>query len=179
MADTATAATPAAATPPPAATDQAQVQAPAVQETKTKKGKQVTGNIIVDTAAKIENLSKTQALALADELVDNAEITYFQLGGAFCVIDEQKWYDGFESFGDFVAKKYGFEERKARYWMSIYKHLTNKSISFDKVKGLGWTKLAHLAPILTPENVDEWVAKAAPLSVLDLLALMKGQKPEG
>ena len=57
----------------------------------------------------------------------------------------------------------GSQGRKARYLISIYDNLVTKMIPWEKVSHLGWTKLKDLAPVLTPENVDEWVAKAEKL----------------
>ena len=48
----------------------------------------------------------------------------------------------------------------------------------EGVSHLGWTKLKDLAPILTPENVDEWVAKAEKLTVVELQAAIKAAKPD-
>ena len=64
--------------------------------------------------------------------------------------------------------------------MSTYDNLVTKQIPWDKVSHLGWTKLKDLAPILTPENVDDWVAKAEKCTVVELQALIKaGQPGEG
>src|SRR5674476_411675 len=65
------------------------------------------------------------------------------------------------------------QARKAYYLIAIYTDLVTKQIAWEKVKHLGWTKLKELAPILTPENTDEWVAKAEKLTVMELIAALK------
>lgn len=132
-----------------------------------------TGNLIADIAAEIEHLKKPKALELAAELAEDIETNYFRLGGVLAVIRDNGWYDGKESFAVFVSDSFGFEERKARYLIDIYTQLVSKMIPWDKVKGLGWTKLKDLAAVLTLENVDEWVAKATGLTVKELQALLK------
>ena len=94
------------------------------------------------------------------------------------LINDNSWFEGFDYFDDFVYEKYGFQGRKARYLISIYDNLVTKMIPWDKVSHLGWTKLKDLAPIITPENVDEWVAKAEKLTVVELQAAIKALKPE-
>lgn len=149
-----------------------------VEEATTKKTKaKGDGNLIATVAQEIEGLTKVKALNLAANLAENIETNYFKLGGVLSVISENSWFEGFESFDVFVYEKYGFQARKARYLMQIYKDLVTKQIPWEKVAPLGWTKLKDLAPILTLENVDEWVTKALSLSVLELQALLKA-KPE-
>lgn len=138
-----------------------------------KKKNTATGNLIFDIAKEVESLTKQKALTEADKLAENVETTYFRLGGVLKLINDNSWYEGFASFSEFVVEKFGFADRKARYLISIYDNLVTKQIQWEKVSHLGWTKLKELAPILTPENVDEWVAKAEKLTFSELLAILK------
>lgn len=142
-----------------------------------KKKVEKTGNLILDIAHEVESLTKTKALNLAENLAENIEVNYFKLGGVLRLINDNSWFEGFDYFDDFVYEKYGFQGRKARYLISIYDHLVTKQIPWDKVSHLGWTKLKDLAPILTQENVDEWVAKAEKATVIELQAMIKATKP--
>jgi len=151
-------------------------------ETTTKVGKKTvekTGNLIMDIAHEVESMTKTKALNEAERLADNIEVNYFKLGGVLKLINDNSWFEGFATFDDFVFEKYGFQGRKARYLIQIYDNLVTKQIPWDKVGHLGWTKLKDLAPVLTPENVDEWVAKAEKCTVLELQALLKAGQGEG
>jgi hypothetical protein len=89
------------------------------------------------------------------------------------LINDNSWFEGFDSFDAYVLETHGFASRKARYLIQIYDNLVSKQIPWDKVSGLGWTKLKDLAPILTSENVDEWVDKASKLTVLELQSVLK------
>ena len=156
-----------------------------VQETTTKvvpstkvKG---TGNLIHDIAVEIEHLSKTKAVNMADKLAEDIEANYFKLGGVLKLILSQQWYEGFPSFDEYVLEKFGFQVRKAHYLIQIYTNLVDKQIPWEKVSQLGWTKLKDLAPILTLENLEEWIIKASdPITVKELQAMIKaGQGGDG
>jgi hypothetical protein len=144
-----------------------------------KKKSEKPGNLILDIAAEVEGLTKTKALNLAEKLAETIEVSYFELGGVLKLINDNSWFEGFADFDLFVTEKYGFQGRKARYLISIYDNLVTKQIPWEKVSGIGWTKLKDLAPILTPENVDEWVEKASKLTVIELQALIKANQPSG
>lgn len=154
-----------------AATEQTQEVA---VKAKGKKAQAATGNFIFDTAQQIEGLTKPKALGLAEELAQDIDNNSFRLGGVLKVIKDNSWFEGAEKFGDYVAARFGFQQRKADYLIEIYENLVTKQIDWNKVKGLGWTKLRELAKILTPENTDEWVAKAEKLTMIELLAVLKG-----
>lgn len=142
-----------------------------------KKKVEKTGNLILDIAHEVESLTKTKALNLAENLSKEIDTNEFKLGGVLKLINDNSWFEGFDAFDDFVYEKYGFAGRKARYLINIYDNLVTKMIPWDKVSHLGWTKLKELAPIITPDTVDEWVAKAEKCTVVELLALIKAQKP--
>jgi len=161
-----------------AQTEEQKAEAEATAKTGPKSKVKATGNLIADVAAEVEGLSKTKALNLAASLSDNIEANYFKLGGVLKVISDNGWFEGFDSFDDFVVEKFGFAGRKARYLMQIYTDLVTNSIPWEKVAGLGWTKLKDLAPILTLENLDEWVEKASACTVAELQALLAGAPKE-
>lgn len=142
-----------------------------------KKKVEKTGNLIVDIAHEVESLTKHKALKEADRLADEVETNYFKMGGVLKVINENSWFEGFDSFDAFVFERYQFQARKARYLISIYENLVTKQIPWEKVSHLGWTKIKDLAPVLTLENVDEWVKKAEACTVVELMALIKAQQP--
>ena len=142
-----------------------------------KKKVEKTGNLILDIAHEVEGLTKTKALNEAERLAENIDTNYFKMGGVLKLINDNSWFEGFDSFDDFVFGKYKMKGRKARYLISIYDNLVTKMIPWDKVSDLGWTKIKELAPVLTPENVDEWVEKASKLSVIELIAVLKAEEP--
>lgn len=155
------------------AADQAQTTAPAKSKSKG------TGNLIFDVASEIEHLSKVKALNQAEKLAEDIEANYFRLGGLLKLISKEQWFEGFPTFEAFVLEKFGFAKRKADYLISIYTNLVDKQIPWEKVAHLGWTKLKDLAPVLTLDNLDEWVAKAEKCTVMELLAMLKAPATPG
>jgi hypothetical protein len=148
---------------------------PVTTSVGTKKSTK-TGNLILDISNEVETMSKQKALQEAEKLAENVEVSYFKLGGILKLINDNSWFEGFPTFDAFVFEQYGFQSRKARYLISIYDNLVTKMIPWEKVQHLGWTKLKDLAPVLTQDNVDEWVAKAEKLTVAELLALLSSSK---
>ena len=137
-------------------------------------------DLISKVALRVEKINKSDALVEAKDLADSIEENYFKLGGLLKVIHENSWFDGYESFGEYVYETFGFQERKARYLMEIYSALVDKQIPWEKVAHLGWTKLKDLAKVLDLENLDYWVERAEMLSVAELAALLKkGEQGEG
>jgi len=137
----------------------------------TKKG----SDLVVETAHKLENLKKDKAYKMVRDLIDQAEFTYFQLGGVLSTIHANGWFtdEGYENFKSFVQTEFGIEYRTAMHWISIYNGLVESGVAWDKVKHLGWSKLKELANILTPDSVEEWVKAAEKMTVLQLQEYIK------
>ncbi|MEK0325571.1 MAG: hypothetical protein QQN63_07685 [Nitrosopumilus sp.] len=139
----------------------------------TKDAVQAT-DLIVETVLEIEDMTKEEAFSIVPTLIESVDFSYFKLGGVLSAIQENDWWvDEADSFKNFIPERFGLHYRKAMYLIKIYDGLVEADIPWVKVSGLGWTKLKELADILTQENVDEWVAQANNLSVLQLIAAVK------
>jgi hypothetical protein len=127
-------------------------------------------DMIVKTAHEIENMKADKAFSLVPTLLDNIEHDYFRLGGVLSKMNNEGWYmeKGYETFKAYVEAECGINYRKAMYWIAIYNGLVESGVAWEKVKHLGWTKLKELAGILSAENVDDWVAVAESMTVLQL-----------
>lgn len=135
-------------------------------------------DLIVSVVHEVENLAKhgDKALKMVSVLLDATEKDYFRLGGVLSVIKVHGLYmdKGYAVFKDFVTSEMpmvGY--RKAMYLINIYDWLAESGIRWAQVKQLGWTKLKELAPIVTTENVEEWVALAEGMTVLQLIDQVK------
>lgn len=134
-------------------------------------------DLIVETVSEIENMTKESAFLIVPALIESVDFSYFKLGGVLSAIQDNGWWeDEAPTFKEFIPEKFGLHYRKAMYLIKIYDGLVEADIPWNKVSGLGWTKLKELADILTPENVDEWVEKANTMSVLQLIAAVKAFK---
>lgn len=113
-----------------------------------------------DMIFSVETLKEKEVKALIAKLAGEAEFTFFKIGGALYMVQKNKWWKPYASLRDFIEEEYGFGYHKAMYWISIYVHLTESQVEWSKVKDLGWSKLKEIAHVVTPENVDKWVATA-------------------
>jgi hypothetical protein len=137
-------------------------------------------DIIVQTAKEIGALDKASAIEIVPSLMESVDFSYFKLGGVLSAIQDNGWWEGSApTFKAFIQDSFGLHYRKAMYLINIYNGLVEANIPWDKVSGLGWTKLKELADILTTENVDWWVAQAESLSTLNLIEAVKAAKSVG
>lgn len=132
-------------------------------------------DVIVETIAKVVGLEKDAIFDLIPSLLDSADHMNFELGCALSQVQNEKWWqdDGFESFKECIEGKFGIEYRKAMYLVSNYNYLAKSEVPWTAVSGIGWTKLKELAPILTLDNVEEWVKTATELTTLQLHEAVK------
>lgn len=131
---------------------------------------------LATAANQIENLSQSEAVYTAKQLIEENSFNAFKLGGVLAVIQDNEWYEGYASFKGYVENEIEFSPRKAAYCISIYKGLLEAGVTWEQVKILGWTKVAKLIPVLTQENAPDWVEKAAKLSVLQIEEEVKKAK---
>lgn len=57
---------------------------------------------------------------------------------------------------------------KARYLIQIYKKLTELGVPWEKIRGIGWTRVREVLPLVNQENVDSWLHRARRLSTRHL-----------
>ena len=148
------------------------------KKTTTKKvAVEITAeDIIAINATVIENLSKEESHNFVAVLQEQKGLNDFKLGGALRHMRKNGWHDGYDSFDAMIEDVYSIKKRKGAYLSAIYESLVENQIPWEKVAKLGWTKLNLIAPLLTIENVDEWVAKALALKTLQLEDVVKQYK---
>lgn len=151
--------------------------AKAAPKAKAKAKVEKAKDIIADTAAFVENLTKDSAYELVLNMDNEAAFFQFKLGGALSVIQSNEWYkETNENFREFVEVEFGIKYRKAMYLIAIYNNLVESGVEYEKVKALGWTKLSVISGIITQENVDDWVKAAKEMTVLELKEYIKDQE---
>lgn len=128
-------------------------------------------------SAEIENL-KTRA-DVEQRLGEIAQIegeNFFRKGGLLVKLSELGDFGEHNNFQDYVkANGIAPDYRTARYWMSIYTGLLEAGIPYADVQGVGWTKIVVLIPVLTKENVADWVVKAKAMNVATLKATVDAE----
>ncbi|MEY9560515.1 hypothetical protein [Sinorhizobium fredii] len=136
-------------------------------------GEVVEDDVIIDLAHEIENMKEKDARQMVTVLADQGEVTNFKLGGVLSLIQANKWFEPYASFQEYIEKEHGLNYRKAIYFIGFYNDLVESKVPWEKVKGIGWTKLKEIAGIITPENVDEWVEKAMKNNTITLIDMVK------
>lgn len=133
----------------------------------------------VDVVRDIEQiLTEEQAVTAVTDICDEGELAMFRLGGVLVRMKEQGWYgDGASDFYAFVENLSGLGKRDVQYRMKVYKDLCDLNIPWDKVDGLGWTKLRLISPILNEENVDRVIADVKDLSTRETEQYVQNIKP--
>ena len=142
----------------------------------TKEGEIVAKDEFQDLVNEIENMKEKEALSAVTLITDQTAAGYIKLGGVLVRVHANEWYKPYSSFQEFVTEKIGMKFRLACYYMQCYTALANGGIPFSKVKGLGWTKLAVIAPVINSDNIDHWVGVAKSQNVLTLKETIKAHK---
>lgn len=149
------------------------------------KGKAANADVIFATAQEVENLTAVKAFTLVDELSNDIEQNNFKLGGALSTIQakceegDAEFLGDSTSFKELCDTRFALHYRKAMYLISIYRNLTEKSIPYSEVAGIGWTKIALIAPVITAKNVGGWATKAKKLTYNQLADAVKAKTASG
>lgn len=123
--------------------------------------------------AQIETLGPDEVGEKLKSLLEIADYSYFHIGGVLNKIQKNNWYVPHLSFKEWVENETDLSYRKAVYLTAIYRSLVDSEITWEQVKDLGWTKLKELVPVLTKENVSEWVDFAKDKTNLQINAAVK------
>jgi len=145
---------------------------------KTQRAMEKVGHLDVlqQSTHLIESLDESTALKKAKDALDSADENLFVLGGILDAIYTNAWHTGYDGFKDLVEDMFGMKLRKAMYLMKIYNDIVENEIPWEKVSGLGWTKLRVLSSILNLDNVDEWAERAAGMTVLQIQEFIRAMK---
>ncbi|WP_266032519.1 hypothetical protein [Brucella intermedia] len=144
-----------------------------VATSNAKAGEIMEPDILSDLVHEIENLKEKDARDLIPALSEQTELTMFRLGGVLSLIQANNWFEPYASFRDFVEKEHGLAYRKAMYWVGIYNSLSAAKVSWNKVKGIGWTKLKEIALVINEDNQDQWIEIALNSNTLTLIETVK------
>jgi hypothetical protein len=71
-------------------------------------------------------------------------------------------------------KRVAIGYRKARYLMAILETANELKLDRDRLRAIGWTKAGLLAPVLTPDNKNRWLALAETVNVVSLQDALSG-----
>ena len=143
---------------------------------KSLDGEIIPADQLTDLIHEIETLDEKHAIGCVAELIDQAEVTYFRLGGVLSLIICNGWHAPYSTFREFVEKGHGIGYRKANYFVSIYNYLAESKVPWAKFSGLGWTKVKEIASVVNNDNVDQWVKIATEQNTLTLIETVANYK---
>lgn len=114
-----------------------------------------------------------EILARLFDLKNSIDESYFEMGGLLRTIYDNKLYRdlGYSDWKNFVQDKIGFQIRKAKYLMRIYKYFVvevGNAELISKISSLGWSKVKALVYVVDSQNVDEWVEKCKDATVMEV-----------
>lgn len=106
--------------------------------------------------------------------------TYFDMGLALKEIRDEGLYKelGYESLEKYVEDRHRFKYRKAAYLISIVENCQLAGIEKEDIRGVEWSKMKEITPVLTDENRGEWLLKARDMSVEQLRKAVKEAQGE-
>lgn len=113
---------------------------------------------ITSAIAEIESVTNAEdAKAAVENLLATEGLNDFKLGGYLSHIQDNGWFMGHDTFQAFIEAELPVKYRKAMYLINIYNGLSVLGIPWEKVSSLGWTIIIELLPVLSAENVDQWL----------------------
>lgn len=154
----------------------------------------VDGDAIESTAAEVVNQKEADGIRVRiGELRDQMTEGYFEMGRLLYVVSKKGLYTQwrgpngkpYKTLADYVEHEVAFALRKAKYLMSIswwFQEELGDPTVMEKVKGLGWQKVAYLVGVIDSKNADAWVEKAKRLGIKELndearMAMEKANRP--
>ncbi len=121
----------------------------------------------------------------AVELRTGIEKGFFELGAILQEMFIKRFFHGYASWKEFVANDDLFKEldikfRSVDYLRSIYLKFTELKISREDCAKVGYTKLAILLPVVTQDNVKDFIemAKGKGMTQKLLVNKIKGRAGE-
>jgi hypothetical protein len=135
----------------------------------------------------VENLTEARAAEVLHSITDKTERSRFEIGGVLARMQAEGWTGDYEDFFSFATAEFGHARREILKMIQVYRCLTTCGCTWSEAKTLGWSKLARVAPILTPENYIEVFESVADLSFESVEEWVKayrrreedGDNPEG
>jgi hypothetical protein len=143
-------------------------------------GKSTQGeeDLIFVTTRQIKNFKDpAEAMEALRNVDDRRGMIAYAHGGILKRIKEEKWYESEACpyFSDFLIKK-GIPRSTAYAHIALYEGLVKPGISWHQVEPVGWTKIRYIAPVLDKDNVDDWLQRAAKVTVPELIQIVKHEK---
>lgn len=147
---------------------EADAHAPAIVAEPTAKF--VNGKL--DTiASDVAGLGASDALASLHNLTDEVERFHFAIGAVLSHVAAKGLYTeaGYKNMRDYIEAETTLGYRKAMYLRQNYEGVRELGLSEEQLKGVGWSVLRFLLPIMTKDNAKLWLDRARECKQVDLI----------
>lgn len=138
---------------------------------------------MAEKAKKAEVLSKEEVRGedvreQIGELSHKLQENYMELAQLLDETYEQAYYLkwGYGSFPEFCNEELSIKYRRARYLVLIAKTVRRLGLDWDRIVGIGWTKMRSITSLLTDENYGKWLDQAEELTTDQLVQVVKDSK---
>lgn len=85
---------------------------------------------------------------------------------------------GYKDFRSYAENELATQYRKALNFVEIGEVVTNLGLPKSRLEKIGWSKLCLLAPILTRENMEEWLQQAEEITHRELAEVTRKERVE-
>jgi hypothetical protein len=127
----------------------------------------------------LEAPDEASALRRVGDLTDEAQENSFELGCVLAQIQANRWFGGYPSFRALVEGEFAVSYRQALSLIAIRNTMYGLKVPPARLLHLGWTKLRTICPVVTPDNVDEWIERAETHTRGDLEKLVAEARGDG
>lgn len=96
------------------------------------------------------------------EAEDRMEFEHIRIGALLSHIQNSQHYLtlGYDNLREFLASETAMDYRKGTYLISNYNKVRDLGIPADALKGVTWSALRHIVPILDIKNYKKWLEAA-------------------
>jgi len=133
------------------------------------------GEVIED---RLNERSSDQVRKDVKRLRANVESNYWKLSEALWHVYDKVHYQawGFASWKEYVESEVDFELRKAQYLVQVWAWRRSLPAPLqERIDRLGASKARDLAPVVTAENAESWLARVEGMSTREVQKLVRGE----
>ena len=86
---------------------------------------------------------------------------------------------GYAKFEEWTEKELGFKKRKAQYFVAIWDQFGLKlGVDHSRMAKLDWSKVKEIQPVVTKDNVNEWLERAETQTYSEIKKAVKEARSE-
>lgn len=128
--------------------------------------------------ADVAGLDAQSAKISLIEAEDRMEFEHIRIGALLSHIQKSQHYItlGYDNLREFLAAETGLHYRKAVYLIANYDAVKELGIQAVDLKGVTWSALRHIIPILTTKNFGEWLEAARNTTHASLIEKVNQEK---